>query len=97
LRIRLHRGCEGILVDISERGALVQVPVALVPARAVTLNLESDAELLYLPGHVVRSTPQQLQLAAATVGRKEYQVAVEFISDLADEQVVALRKLTSPD
>jgi hypothetical protein len=31
------------------------------------------------------------------VGRKEYQVAVEFISDLADEQVVALRKLTSPD
>ena len=36
LRVRLHRTCEGILVDISESGALVQVPWALSPDRQVT-------------------------------------------------------------
>ena len=92
LRIRLHRGCEGILIEISEIGALVQVPASIAPAKPVTLSLESDAALLRLPGRVVRSTPQQVQLAAATLARKEYQVALEF-SDLPDDQVTALRKL----
>jgi hypothetical protein len=96
LRIRLRRGCEGILVDISETGALVQVPASLVAARVVTLDLENDGELLRLPGRIVRSTPQQLHLAAATLARKEYQIALEF-SDLPEDQVVALRRLTRTD
>ena len=93
MRVRLHRGCEGRLVDISETGALVQVPASLAPPRAVMLAVESDGGLLRLPGRVVRSTPQQLLLAAATLARKEYRVALEF-ADIPEDQVVALRKLT---
>ena len=92
LRVRLHRTCEGILVDISETGALVQVPSSLAPDKPVTLSLESSDTLLRLPGRVVRSIPHQLELAAATLARKEYKVAVEF-SELPSEQVEALRRL----
>lgn len=92
LRVRLHRTCEGILVDISETGALVQVPSSMPPDRRVTLNLESHDALLRLPGRVVRSIPHQVQLAAATLARTEFQVAVEF-SDLPEDQVSALRRL----
>lgn len=92
LRIRLHRTCEGILVDISETGALVQVPSSLAADKSVTLSLETDDALLRLPARVVRSIPHQLELAAATLARKEYKVAVEF-SDLPDDQVNALRHL----
>jgi hypothetical protein len=92
LRVRLHRTCEGILVDISETGALVQVPSALAADKPVTLSLESPDMLLRLPGRVVRSIPHQLELAAATLARKEYKVAVEF-SELPSDQVEALRRL----
>jgi hypothetical protein len=92
LRIRLHRALEGILVDISETGALVQVPSAMAPDREVMLNLEAQDSVLQLRARVVRSNPHQVQLASATLARKEYQVAVEF-SDLPQEQVDALRRL----
>ena len=92
LRIRFHRTCEGILVDISETGALVQVPSSMSLDRKIVLNLEAHDALLQLPGRVVRSLPYQVQLAEATLARKEYHVAVEF-SDLPDDQVAALRRL----
>ena len=92
LRVRLHRTCEGILVDISETGALVQIPSSMAADKPVTLSLESDDALLRLPGRVVRSSPHQVQLAAATLARTEYKVAVAF-SDLPDDQVIALRRL----
>ena len=92
LRIRLHRTCEGILLDISETGALVQVPTSMPAERAVTLSLEGDDMLLRLPGRVVRSLPHQVELASATLARKEYKVAVEF-SEIPQDQVDALRKL----
>ena len=92
LRIRLHRTCEGILLDISETGALVQVPTSMPAERAVTLSLEGDDMLLRLPGRVVRSLPHQVELASATLARKEYQIAVEF-SEIPQDQVDALRKL----
>jgi hypothetical protein len=92
LRVRLHRTCEGILVDISESGALVQVPLALSPDRQVTFNLEIGDTALQLRGRVVRSSPHKLQMAEATLARTEYQVAVEF-SELPSDQVAALRRL----
>ena len=92
LRVRLHRTCEGILVDISETGALVQVPSAIAANKPVTLSLESPDVLLRLPGRVIRSIPHQLELASATLARKEYKVAVEF-SDIPTDQVEALRRL----
>jgi hypothetical protein len=92
LRIRLHRTCEGILLDISETGALVQVPTSMPADRTVTLSLESPDTMLRLPGRVVRSIPHQVELASATLARKEYQVAVEF-SEIPQDQVDALRRL----
>jgi hypothetical protein len=92
LRVRLHRTCEGILLDISETGALVQVPTSMPADRAVTLSLESADTLLRLPGRVVRSSPHQVELASATLARKEYKVAVEF-SEIPKDQVDALRRL----
>jgi hypothetical protein len=92
LRVRLHRTCEGILVDISESGALVQVPWSLSPDRQVTFNLEIGDTPLQLRGRVVRSSPHKLQMAAATLAKTEYQVAVEF-NDLPEDQVAALQKL----
>ena len=92
LRVRLHRTCEGILVDISESGALVQVPGAMAPDRQVTVNLDIGDTPLQLRGRVVRSSPYNLQMAEATLARTEYQIAVEF-SDLPADQVTALQRL----
>ena len=79
-------------MDISETGALVQIPSSMAADKPVTLSLESGDALLRLPGRVVRSSPHQVQLAAATLARTEYNVAVAF-SDLPDDQVIALRRL----
>lgn len=92
LRVRLHRTCEGILVDISQTGALVQVPAAQSLDKRITLNLEALDAMLQLPGRVVRSIPHQVQLAEATLARREYHVAVEF-GDVSPEQAEALRRL----
>jgi hypothetical protein len=70
LRVRLHRTCEGILVDISETGALVQLPSWQATAKQVTLQLEWQDALLPLPGRVVRSNPHQLELASATLAAR---------------------------
>lgn len=92
LRVRLHRTCEGILVDISESGALVQVPSALSPDRPIVFQLEVGGSPLQLRGRVVRSSPHKLEMAQATLARTEYHVAVEF-SDLPADQVAALQHL----
>lgn len=96
LRIRLHRTCEGFLVDISETGALVQVPWSMSPDRQIVLNLEVQDALLRLPARVVRSVPQPLQTAEATLTRTEYKIALEF-SDLPAEQAAALKRLLKPE
>jgi hypothetical protein len=96
LRVRLHRTCEGFLVNISETGALVQVPWSMTPDRQITLNLEVQDALLRLPARVVRSVPQPLQTAEATLRRTEYKVALEF-SDLPPDQVEALQRLLKVD
>lgn len=92
LRVRLHRTCEGILVDISETGALVQLPSAQQPAKPITLHLEWQDVILLLHAHVVRSQPHQLELPTATLARREYHVAVEF-ADMTREAASVLRTL----
>ncbi len=92
LSVRLHRTCEGILVNISESGALVQIPSSLSPDLAVTVHLEGGDAPLQLSGRVVRSIPHKLEMAEATLTRTEYQVAVQF-SDLPPDQAAALKRL----
>ena len=91
LRVRFHRTCEGILVDISEVGALVQVPLAQAPDKQVKMHLEWQTETLQLAARVVRSSPRQVELPSATLIRTEYQVGVEF-NELPQPTVATLRR-----
>lgn len=78
LRVRLHRTCEGILIDISETGALVQLPSAQSASKTITLQIEWQDAVMLLPARVVRSSPFRLELPTATLARREYHVAVKF-------------------
>lgn len=92
LRVRLHRTCEGILVDISETGALVQLPAAQPRSKQITLHLEWQDVILLLQARVVRSQPYQLELPTATLARRDYHVAVEF-ADMTREAATVLQSL----
>lgn len=94
--MRLHRTCEGILVDISETGALVQLPSSQTPSKPVTLQVEWEDAILPLPGRVIRSRPHRLELATATLARPEYQVAVEF-EELTPEAIALLKHIIRKD
>lgn len=92
LRVRIHRTCEGILVDISETGALVRLPSSQAPQKQVTLHLEWQDATLQLQARVVRSTPHRVQLASATLARPEYHVGVEF-AELPPDAAAAVKRL----
>ena len=92
LRVRLHRTCEGILVDISETGALVQVPSSQAAQKHVTLQVEWHDVMVPLRARVIRSLPHRVQLATATLARAEYQVALEF-SDISPAEATFLKMM----
>jgi hypothetical protein len=92
LRVRLHRTCEGILVDISETGALVQVPSSQALQKHVTLQVEWHDVMVPLRARVIRSLPHRVQLATATLARAEYQVALEF-SDISPAEATFLKMM----
>jgi hypothetical protein len=73
--VRLNVTCEGILLALSERGALVQLPRPQLPDRQTTLAIEGDGgDTLHLPARIVRSVPH-----AQTLARTVHYVAVEFL------------------
>lgn len=90
LRVRLHRTCEGILVDLSELGALVHLLTEQKPENKVTLHLEWKDETLQLPARIVRSIPYRVQLPTAVLARTGYHVGLEF-RDLSQEAAAALK------
>ena len=92
LRVRLHRTCEGFLLNISALGALVRLPSSQTPEKRIKLHLEWDADTLELLARVVRSTPQQMATESATLARTEYQVAIEF-SDIPPASASLLTQL----
>lgn len=74
-RVRVNVTCEGILLALSERGALVQLPRPQLPDRQTTLAIEDDGgDTLHLPARIVRSVPH-----AQTLARTVHYVAVEFL------------------
>lgn len=93
LRVRLHRTCEGILVDLSETGALVQLPIAPAPQKEVTLQVEWDDTTLQLRARVIHSSPQALHLPSATLVRPTFHVAVEFSAVEPDTATMVRRIL----
>jgi hypothetical protein len=78
LRVRLNGKWDGILVDISEVGALVQLPVPQTIHSPITLDVEWEHATLQLSGRVVRSSPPPGEAQRDQSGLTDYYVAVEF-------------------
>ena len=77
IRARLNVTCEGVLVNLSESGALLRVPRPHKPDRQVTLAIDTR-EPLYLAARVVRSLPV-VPDPAANAGLPKYEVAITFL------------------
>jgi hypothetical protein len=92
LRVRLGGKWNGILVDISELGALVQLPVPQMIHAAITLEVEWEHATLQLAGRVVRSSPSPAVATRTPAGLTHYYVAVEFAA-LPEQSDVALKRL----
>lgn len=88
LRVRLHGDrWEGVLINISTNGALIQLPVPQTINARIVIDVEFDHHVLQLSGRVVRSNPMP------TGGRltmpltdTDYYVALEFdqVADIPD-------------
>jgi c-di-GMP-binding flagellar brake protein YcgR len=79
LRIRLDGIRDGILVDLSEGGALLQVSGALPQDRHFPVEIEWKNTKVPLQARVVRSVQRHVELESATLARMEYHVALEFV------------------
>ena len=87
LRVVLQRDCEGILMNISETGALVQVARAQQVGSTVRLAMDWEGSTVHLGGRVVRCASPEAE-GPPTVGRHHY-VAVAF-GELPIETMVTL-------
>jgi hypothetical protein len=92
LRVRLEGRWQGILVDISEAGALVQLPVPQTVHTPITLEVEWEHTTLQLAGRVVRSSPSPFDTPRPARGMRDYYVAVEFLN-VPDEIDPALKDI----
>lgn len=92
LRVRVHGAREGILVDLSESGAMVLFPADLPVGREIPLQIEWDSRTLQVQGRVKRCLAHQVRLASATLARTQYDVAVEFV-DLPPDTAATIRQI----
>jgi hypothetical protein len=92
LRVRLSGRWDGILVDISEVGALVQLPVPQTIHTPITLDVEWEHATLQLSGRVVRSSPPPGEATRTRTGLADYYVAVEF-TPLPEQTDATLKRL----
>jgi len=92
LRIRLDRTREGILVDLSEGGALLQLSFKPAQDRQIPVEIEWKNTKVALQARVVRSVQRPVQLESATLKRTEYSVALEFV-DMTREQFAAVKRI----
>jgi c-di-GMP-binding flagellar brake protein YcgR len=91
LRVRVDVTREGILVDLSEGGALLLLSRPQDPGKQMTLTIE-DHEPVHLAARVVRCTPASVETESATLARKEYHVAVQFL-DIGRDAAEAVRRI----
>ena len=93
LRVDVQSGPTGTLVDLSEGGTLLDLPLPQEVDGAIALDVHFDGTLLSLRGRVVRSIPRYpRQRRAMWIRPAGYYVAVEFI-DLAPESATALQDI----
>lgn len=96
LRVRVRGTREGILVDLSEGGALVLWQAAMPVGETITLQVEWRDQVLLVSGRVKRCLAHQVQLPSATLARTQYDVALEFF-DLSAETAAAIRRILETD
>jgi len=92
LRVRMDLSREGILVDLSEGGALLVMPMSPPRDNKFTVNIEWNNTWVELAARVVRLEQRQVRLASATLARKDYNVALEFL-DMTPDRTVAIRRI----
>lgn len=83
---------EGILIDLSEGGALLLLPRAQDAGKQVSLMIEAGSETVHLSARVIRCTPRPVETESATLARTEYQVAVEFL-DVRRDTAETVRRI----
>ena len=87
---------EGIIVDLSETGARLQLPVAPPRDRPCSVQIEWRNTIVTLQARVVRSVQRSVQSESATLARTEYYVAIEFL-DPTREAIDAVRRILQND
>lgn len=92
LRMRLGGTREGILVDLSEGGALLQLSIAPPQDDQILVEIEWKSTRVPVQARVVRSVQRHVQLESATLVRTEYFVAIEFL-DMMGETSAAVRRI----
>ena len=88
LRVRLQDQWDGILINISTNGALIQLPVPQPVNARIVIDVEFDHDtVLQLAGRVVRSNPMpQDGRLTMPLTDTDYYVALEFdqVADIPD-------------
>jgi hypothetical protein len=85
LRVLVHGGPEGVLLDLSEFGAKLELPTSPAPESRVTLDLIWRDVPVRLNARVVRSTASFADQSRLTWGEPtSYHVAVEFFDVSAE-------------
>lgn len=92
LRVRVYGTREGILVDLSEGGALVLFPTELAAGRDLRLQIEWKDRTIQVDARVKRCLAHPVRLASATLARTHYDVALEFVNAPADT-TAAIREI----
>ncbi|MBI3047792.1 MAG: PilZ domain-containing protein [Acidobacteria bacterium] len=92
LRVRVRGAREGILVDLSESGALALFQAALRVGETIKLQIEWKDQVLPVAARVQRCVAHPVQLPSATLARTQYDVAVEFV-DLSPDTAATIRQI----
>ena len=93
LRVEIHGGASGTLVDLSEYGALLELPAPERVGSRLSFDLHWDDVPLVMHGRVVRSTPRyEGSWRVEWMEPINYHVAVEFF-DVAAQSTTTLREL----
>ena len=92
LRVRLNKSREGILIDLSEGGALLVMAMSPPRDDKFRLTIEWQDTHVEVAARVIRSEQRPVQLESATLARKDYNVALEFL-DMTPDTTAAIRRI----
>ena len=92
LRVRLNGSREGVLLDLSESGALLVMSMSPPRDKTVVVTIEWRDAPVVVAARIVRSEQRPVRLESATMARKDYNVALEFL-DLTPATTAAIRHI----